>query len=394
MSCSNCKKSFSIFSKEKSCKNCHLSFCSGCIKRKMIIPKSGNEGNVCAKCEQLILSQQSFRPPPDALQRRLDLLENPPPANPITVYTTSEKSRKINQLKRGLSVEDQAIANRLEKLKNERKASMNIPSEAEMQQRLMKLKNNSNPSSNENVNENILMKKDNRSDHQKSRDLLEQANAEVELENKFPKPEDEIQERLAKLRGQEIKNCSEPMDVSPVAFLGDHGTINQSKSDPENMNDLCKLLDEVAMDAENDASIAMKEFENDKDLQKKFQSIMQQKSQDKRENKSDSETEEEIEHVVKSILSEQKIDDQFEDEELILPDVPDYIPTKDFINRNVQRSLEKDNEELPWCTICNEDAVFKCVKGCEGDLYCARCFNECHDDIDVKEHKKVSYHKK
>ena len=121
---------------------------------------------------------------------------------------------------------------------------------------------------------------------------------------------------------------------------------------------------------------------------------MQQKSQDKRENKSDSETEEEIEHVVKSILSEQKVDDQFEDEELILPDVPDYIPTNDFINRNVQRSLEKDNEELPWCTICNEDAVFKCVKGCEGDLYCASCFNECHDDIDVKEHKKVSYHKK
>ena len=101
----------------------------------MIIPKSGNEGNVCARCEKLIIHQQSTRPPPDALQRRLEFLENPPASNPITVYTTSEKSRRMSNLKRGLSVEDQAIAERLEKSKNERKASMNIPTEAEMYQR-------------------------------------------------------------------------------------------------------------------------------------------------------------------------------------------------------------------------------------------------------------------
>merc|ERR1719322_1326530 len=87
-------------------------------------------------------------------------------------------------------------------------------------------------------NQNDVINKDTRSDFQKTRDLVEQANAEVQLENKFPKPEDEIQERLAKLRGQEIKNQVEPMDVSPADFLSNHGTINQSKSDPENMNDL------------------------------------------------------------------------------------------------------------------------------------------------------------
>lgn len=53
-----------------------------------------------------------IRPPPDALIRRLEILENPPPANPITVYST-----KLDRMKRGLSKEDAQIADRLEKLK-------------------------------------------------------------------------------------------------------------------------------------------------------------------------------------------------------------------------------------------------------------------------------------
>lgn len=50
------------------------------------------------------------RAPPDALLKRLESLEAPN-SNPITVYST-----KMDRLKKGLSKEDAAIADRLQKL--------------------------------------------------------------------------------------------------------------------------------------------------------------------------------------------------------------------------------------------------------------------------------------
>lgn len=70
--------------------------------------------------------------------RRIESLDNPS-RPPITVY---QSNTKMQQLKRGLSEADQEIADRLEKLREDRKQGP-IPSDTEIRERLAKLRDES-----------------------------------------------------------------------------------------------------------------------------------------------------------------------------------------------------------------------------------------------------------
>jgi hypothetical protein len=53
-----------------------------------------------------------------------------------------------------------------------------------------------------------------------------------------------------------------------------------------------------------------------------------------------------------------------------------------------------DEEIESWCIICCDDATLKCL-GCDGDLYCADCWNEGHRSeeagLEERRHKAVVY---
>lgn len=81
---------------------------------------------------------------------------------------------------------------------------------------------------------------------------------------------------------------------------------------------------------------------------------------------------------------------------LDLPSAPTAAPTtRSKIKSNTPKlPVYSDKEIETWCVICSDDATVKCL-GCEGDLYCAKCWKEGHigKDIGYEErgHRWVKY---
>lgn len=80
-----------------------------------------------------------------------------------------------------------------------------------------------------------------------------------------------------------------------------------------------------------------------------------------------------------------------------LPSAPSFAPTNK--PPKIQSSFSKpvDDEVDTWCVICTDDATLRCL-GCDGDLYCQRCWMEGHKGesagYEERMHKAVLYSKK
>ena len=195
--------------------------------------------------------------------------------------------------------------------------------------------------------------------------LYHQKSVEEEIEERLMKlkePKDceqkEIEKRLALLKGIDPSVYSAP----PITV---YQQMKNQKTETEQADDLLKeYIEEIAIDK----TIIKRRLSTDQEIEERLGRLLQeerkgpvpsQKSNPLMEVDSDPDEETEQEKIISKLLAESK-----------LPSVPSDI---NILDDKDDENIEIGNGELPWCIICNEDAMIRCIN-CNDDLYCKSCF--------------------
>ncbi|XP_048342224.1 abscission/NoCut checkpoint regulator isoform X2 [Sphaerodactylus townsendi] len=390
------------------CKNCGRAFCSGCLGFSANVPRCGNtQQKVCKQCHKELTSgpHQSNAAkwsPPENYKKRVAALEakQNQPQGPQKGLVKSQSQTDSEY--RGLSKEDRAIAERLERLKKESK-SKSIPSQAEIESRLAALKDDPAkpiPSTQEMENRLAALQgrplpstasrpihqlSNTRTQVEQSDDLLNQMAEEVAID------------QSSEINTQSLNDLNRTDRIISIADL-DPKQLEEEKN---------RLLTEAAAELREENTRQEKILEVAKRLAVlRGQDPEQVTLDDYKLPNSDEEMEEEeaIQTVLQQLTEEAALDEASGFN--ITPDQSTHSvsaqqkPVKKPKQAQASTSTkalslpteaaDSDEEELPWCCICNEDAALRC-HGCDDDLYCHRCFREGHDEFDRMEHKTSSY---
>ncbi|KAM4690788.1 abscission/NoCut checkpoint regulator [Rhinophrynus dorsalis] len=415
--CFGCASKFSVFKKELGCKSCGHSFCAGCLGFSTVLPQYGStKQKICKRCYESITSGGLPKSnvgkwsPPENYKKRVAALE----AKMSQSRDMQRGPRATNSSYQGLSPEDRAIAERLDRLRQETKPKAGsstaeiesrlealrkdtqrpVPSTQEMEHRLAVLQGRT-PSSGQ---KQVHQPPDTRAPSQKVDDLLTQLNEEVAIDQKWDpdaRPQDSTtysMNYLSSVDGKDIWTELNPtqLEEEKNKLLGEAATeLRDENTRGEKILDIAKRL--AKLQGKDPEKVTLDQF----------------KLPD-----SDEETEEDAIQRILVQLSEEVILDEASGFN-IPPDQSRgagggvQIPAADerLLTRKVStksqppaavratttsREADSDDEELPWCCICNEDAVLRC-HGCDDDLYCKRCFREGHDEFDRKEHRTSNY---
>ncbi|NXM72845.1 ANCHR regulator, partial [Serilophus lunatus] len=407
--CYGCASKFSVFKKEASpaagcgCKSCGRSFCSACRSFSAVVPRYGNtQQKVCKQCHEKLTGEESQSSsakwsPPENYKKRVAAFEAK--QDQLKEQKAAAKpSGQAGSRYRGLSKEDRAIAERLERLREERKPK-SIPTQAEIEARLAALKEDGRrpvPSTQEMEDRLAVLQgrdppsqaprpvhqpPDTRSLVQQTDDLLTRLSEEVAIDEQYRprvQPQAVSSQSLNDLN-REGEDCVCPANL-------DTKQLEEEKN---------KLLAEAAA-----------ELREENTRQEKILQVARRLAALKGEDPekvtletyklpdSDEEVAEEeaIHRVLKQLTEEAALDEasgfNIPPDQATQPEPPQQkfqTPTTTALAR-----ADSDEDELPWCCICNEDATLRC-HGCDGDLYCQRCFREGHDEFDLKDHHTSRY---
>ncbi|KAK0095158.1 hypothetical protein PV326_009075 [Microctonus aethiopoides] len=291
------------------CPNCGFSYCSKCLKYKCQL-SDDTVKKVCGPCYNKLMSnsRNSSENPstnespltetcntpmaPVDIEHKINALDNPVKP-PIVIY----KQGRWDKFKAGLDPADQAIVDRLRKLKDEDKRPP-PPTTEEIRRRLALLKDQ-DP---DQVQPTEIRRVDRRSDQEKSEDLIRQYLETLELSSTNDSTGD-IEERLNQLKG-----------------------INPPMSSMTSDDD----CDEEAV----------------------------------------------TKKIIEKAIAEAALEAKYDDEELE--------------EMEIEASKENSDDDFS-CVMCEQTKDLVQCTGCTGDLYCLICFEDNHDDFEMKKHKAVPF---
>lgn len=195
--------------------------------------------------------------------------------------------------------------------------------------------------------------------------------------------EEEVSDRLARLKGVETGAAAaaggyyHKPDTRPQARQSDD-LLSQMQEEVK--------LDGVAGQVEKEALAELEaRLAKLKGFDPPSKAAQGQGQGHRHENEEEMNSDDEAEKIMSQVMAERDLEEDLEEPPPLSQGMTKLVRQ---LTRDLQKADDEDEEELPWCGICNEDAALKCLD-CEGDLFCRRCFDECHDEFDMKHRSQV-----
>lgn len=360
LQCFGCGQEFGFFRREHGCKKCGRLFCSGCTSYSMVLPEHGSKKmKVCFQCFKNATSntkkevQNTEGNNLNDLNKKTDLLRpgqssiqkpatNGPPRTNIPISSSASNEN--------LSVDpDEAIRKRLAELRTDSAASEdNSPASKVTDEDIgQRFENLTGRKATSMQNSDINAPKPKKSEAEEIDDLMKQMVAETKLDEDHDKnttriTDKEIEERLAKLK-----------DLDPSLTNQPKGREFDSDEDDETATQryLKQILGEVALELKTD------------DIG---------------------------EHTIGNSSKSSKPQKPGKSRPTNFNSASTPSKLSSIFSKDYEANSDDDDAELPWCCICNGNAVLRC-HGCDDDLYCRRCYKEGHSREDYEDHDISEY---